>query len=277
MWTCGLLKQNARIALTGRYWRCFLVCLVLGLLGAGGATYTAIYEFRTSLGDIQEYFNPPVWTGNNVYTYSPYSFALDLVGDLVHSLPLWLLLLVLGVFIISLLITTCWNAFLVNPLLVGRARYFMESRQAISPYGTVTTVFRHPYLNVVKVQFLTSLKILLGSLVVVPGIYWAFCYRQVPYLLAENPYLTTRRAMQLSRDMMYGEKWHCFLLDLSFIGWKILCGFTLGIGYLFLEPYVQATDAELYAALRTKAMSHGLTGPGELGGFVRHSSWVTYQ
>ncbi len=136
--------------------------------------------------------------------------------------------------------------------------------------GTVLTVFRRPYLNVVKVRFLVWLKITLGSLLVIPGIYWSYCYYMVPYLLAENPYMTTSRAMELSRQMMYGEKWHTFVLELSFLGWLFLCALTLGIGLVFLEPYYQATFAELYAALRAKAFANGMTDQNELAGFVRH-------
>ena len=41
-----------------------------------------------------------------------------------------------------------------------------------------------------------------------------------------------------------------FLLDLSFIGWAILCCFTLGIGFLFLAPYVEASHAAFYEDLK---------------------------
>ena len=130
----------------------------------------------------------------------------------------------------------------------------------------------HPLLvNVVKVSFLTSLKIFAGMILfLIPGIYWAYCYALVPYLLAENPYMSTSRAMELSREMMYGEKFHFFLLELSFLGWALLCVLTLGIGIYFLSPYLSATYAEFYAAMRAKALAQGLSTTQELGGFVRH-------
>ena len=177
---------------------------------------------------------------------------------------------VIIVMLIAAAISLCWAAFLINPLTVGRNRYFMESRQSATPFSTVTSIFRTPYLNVVKVMLLTNLKIALGSLLIIPGIYWSYCYMQVGYLMAENPYLTTCRAMELSKQMMDGEKWNTFVLQLSFIGWYLLCSITFGIGFIFLEPYVQATFAELYAALRAKALANGYTNEYELGGFVRH-------
>ena len=49
-------------------------------------------------------------------------------------------------------------------------------------------------------------------------------------------------AIEKSMAMMSGRKMKMFLLDLSFIGWAILCCFTLGIGFLFLAPYVEAVS-----------------------------------
>lgn len=123
-------------------------------------------------------------------------------------------------------------------------------------------------------QLLTNLKVFLGFLLlIVPGIYWDYCYTLVPYLLAENPYMSATRAMELSNQMMDGEKWNYFVLQLSFLGWMILCAFTFGIGGFFLEPYIQATYAEFYAAMRSKALAAGMTTTDELGGFVRHDTF----
>ena len=47
-------------------------------------------------------------------------------------------------------------------------------------------------------------------------------------------------------QMMDGNKWRLFCLDFSFIGWDILCSFTLGIGYLWLTPYKQTARAAFY-------------------------------
>ena len=254
MWTCSLLKTNAKQALRGRYWRCFWICLVLGLVGVGGSSAS---------------------TGGSRYTMDTVTgsdTAYDRVANYLDRLPYQALMAVMIVAVLAVLASLLWSIFVAAPLEVGRDRYFMESRQALSPAATVTSVFRTPYMNVVKVQFLKNLKIFVGTLLfVVPGIYWDYCYALVPYLLAENPYMTTTRAMQLSKDIMDGEKFHYFVLGLSFAGWILLC--MLGIGYFFLEPYRQATDAEFYAAMRSKALAQGLTTTEELGGFVRHESY----
>ena len=78
-----------------------------------------------------------------------------------------------------------------------------------------------------------------------------------PYLLADNPELTTREALDLSAQMMDGEKMNAFVLDLSFILWDILSAATLGIaGILWVNPYEDATNAELYTALKAKGRSY---------------------
>ena len=64
----------------------------------------------------------------------------------------------------------------------------MESRQSLTPVSTVVSTFRRPYGNPIVVQLLTDLKIALGFLLlIVPGIYWEYCYALVPYLLAKTP------------------------------------------------------------------------------------------
>ena len=236
------------------------------LVGVGSYSTSVHSTYDEMTSTIEQIQTGPVWRGDASTT--------EYLFDTLNSSPYASLVLTFGLaalavfFVLDLVLTF----FVRVPLRIGCCRYFMESRQAPAPIATAVTTFRAPYLNIIKVQFLTSLKIFLGCLVIVPGIYWSYCYRQVPYLLAENPYLTTGRAMELSRNMMEGEKWRSFVLDLSFIGWGFLCTLTLGIGYLFLEPYYQATMAEFYAALRSKALNLGMSDTNELGGFVRHET-----
>ena len=267
MWTCGLLKENARSALRGRYWPVVAVCLIASILGGTNAA-NAIVQLNLNISNlVEEATSPQVWTGN--YPQQDLSYA---AGTLVYDMFRYGLWVVLLIFVLAALaVGVVFRTFVGSPAQAGLYRYMMENRQGGSPLGTLFTIFRTPYLNVVKVLFLTNLKITLGYfLFLVPGIIWGYRYRLVPYLMAENPYLSTGHAMELSRQMMHGEKWHSFLLELSFFGWALLCALTLGIGYLFLQPYMQATFAELYAALRSKALAYGYTDESELGGFVYH-------
>ena len=80
----------------------------------------------------------------------------------------------------------------------------------------------------------------------------------VPYILAENPGMNHKDAFAISKKMMDGRKMDAFILDLSFIGWHILAIFTLGILEIFyVNPYIQATKAELYAFNKAMAYQEG--------------------
>ena len=78
--------------------------------------------------------------------------------------------------------------------------------------------------------------------------------------------MTADRAFEISTMMTDGEKWNIFVLDLSFLGWRLLGLLLFGIGLIFVTPYVQTTEAELYAALRAKVIAGGYVSEEELAG-----------
>ena len=69
------------------------------------------------------------------------------------------------------------------------------------------------------------------------------------YLMADDQELGGIDGLKKSMEMMRGHRMQLFLLDLSMIGWGILCLLTLGIGYLFLAPYMRTSHAEFYQQL----------------------------
>ncbi|MBQ3504038.1 MAG: DUF975 family protein [Oscillospiraceae bacterium] len=98
--------------------------------------------------------------------------------------------------------------------------------------------------------FLRNLYIALWSLLfIIPGIVKTYSYAMTPYILADHPDMTANEAITASRQLMDGHKGELFWLRLTFIGWSILCVFTLGIGSLFLNPYVNAAEAAFYRQL----------------------------
>ena len=67
------------------------------------------------------------------------------------------------------------------------------------------------------------------------------------YILAENPELTASEAIERSKQMMSGNRWRLFCVQISFIGWEILSALlTFGIGSLWITPYKQAAIAAFY-------------------------------
>ena len=90
-----------------------------------------------------------------------------------------------------------------------------------------------------------------GPLTIVGIFVKYYSYYLVPYILAENPDIGTLEAISLSRKMMVGHKWQCFVFELSFLGWDLLGLVTLGItDLLFASPYKVASFCEYYVELR---------------------------
>ena len=86
------------------------------------------------------------------------------------------------------------------------------------------------------------------------GIIVKYMYVMVPYLLHDYPELTPREAMKLSREMMSGQKWELFVLDLTFIGWVLLSILIAGLGMLFVEPYMSTARAIFYKDLKDEKL-----------------------
>jgi uncharacterized membrane protein len=59
-------------------------------------------------------------------------------------------------------------------------------------------------------------------LLIIPGIIATYSYSMAFYILEENPDMGVNEAINASKEMMRGNKWRLFCLQISFIGWAIL-------------------------------------------------------
>jgi len=117
-----------------------------------------------------------------------------------------------------------------------------------------------------------SLIVVFGSLLCgIPVIIKSYSYRMTPWIIADNPKIGYKRALNLSMALTQNQKGEMFILDLSFVGWFLLGLLCCGVGVLFVIPYYQAVQAELYARLRQDAADRGLCTMEELG-YTRMSS-----
>ena len=87
-------------------------------------------------------------------------------------------------------------------------------------------------------------------LLIIPGIIASFAYSQTFYILADDDTIEPLEALKKSKEMMYGYKWKLFSLFLWFFLLSLLCILTLGIGFLWLMPYMQVTLAHFYLELK---------------------------
>ena len=141
--------------------------------------------------------------------------------------------------------------FIAGPVLVGVSMFSLSlSRgenarleqifEGFKNYGTVLGA----YLLMVLFIFLWML------LLIIPGIIAAIAYSQTFYILAEDDTIGSMDALKKSKEMMDGYKWKYFCLGLRFIGWALLCILTLGIGFLWLSPYIQISYAKFYEDIK---------------------------
>ena len=158
----------------------------------------------------------------------------------------------------SLLIST----FLAVPLGLGYAvacLMLYETNDDRLSENMFKTAFSR-YWHKVGGMFLMSLKVWLWSLLlVIPGIIMAFAYAMTPYILEEHPEIGAWEASRVSQKMMRGHKFRLFRLNLSFIGWALLCVPTLGVGFLWLVPYMQMSQAAFYSDLKAQQGDAAIT------------------
>jgi uncharacterized membrane protein len=104
--------------------------------------------------------------------------------------------------------------------------------------------------------FLMVLFIILWMLLlIIPGIIAALSYSMTFYIIADEDSIDAMEAIDKSKAMMDGYKWKYFCLGLRFIGWALLCILTLGIGFLWLMPYMQVTNAKFYDDVKANYLS----------------------
>lgn len=150
--------------------------------------------------------------------------------------------------------------FLLFPMSWGVSVAFLKvARGSDIDYGSLFVGY-NDFLRIALTGLLRYVYIVLWSLLlVVPGIIKAYSYSMTPYILNDDADMKYDKAIEKSMAMMDGHKLELFVLDLSFIGWGILCLFTFGIGFLFLIPYMEAAHAHFYEDLKHEADEAGYT------------------
>ena len=142
--------------------------------------------------------------------------------------------------IISFFIYMIYWLFFVNIYKVISRRIFLEGRiyNKIALKDSVFLIRIKRWTNTAKVMFRLITYQFLWDLTIIGGIIKRYSYYMVPYIIAENPSIKGKDAIKLSRDMMNGHKFECFVMELSFIGWNILGGLTFGLlNVLFTNAY----------------------------------------
>lgn len=107
------------------------------------------------------------------------------------------------------------------------------------------------FSRVVVLNLLIFIFVFLWSLLfIIPGIIAAMSYSLSMYIIADDKKIKAKDAITKSKEMMYGHKGQLFVLGIMFFGLSILCVFTLGIGFIWLLPYMQVTMAKFYDGVK---------------------------
>ena len=207
-WSRKGLKEKAKIRLKANYWKAVLVGLLAVLIGGGSSSASGVASgVQSSSTDV---------IGDSIVNRIPY---ISPAGTIM------IILFALVVACIAIAIAIVLNVLLINPLEIGRNRFFYRDLEENAEIKEVCFTFDRGYKNGVKIMFFRDLYTILWSLLfIIPGIVKSYEYRMIPYILGENPDMNREQVFAMSKQMMDGNKWSLFCLDFSFIGWMILSG-----------------------------------------------------
>jgi uncharacterized membrane protein len=174
--------------------------------------------------------------GNAIVTFIIYALITASVGSMGDLGPFLSLLLAgplsLGVAIFALAVARGKDASV--ELIFEGFKQFMTALTA--------------YLLVITVVLLWTI------LLIIPGIIALLAYSMTFYIIADEPSIKPADALIKSKRIMKGYKLKLFYLYLHFFLLAILCTLTLGIGFLWLIPYVHVTMATFYDDLKASVI-----------------------
>ncbi len=240
------LRGVARQSLKGRWGTAIAVTLIASLLGG------------SSFGSISNYSSSASSAGSN-------GAANENVKNLIANLDPTgqaILTAITGVLVVMGIITLLY---LLMVLIVGGAvnlglkqfNITLVRKDAPANFGLLFSRF-NIFGKALLLQVVTFVFIFLWTLLlVIPGIIATYRYAMAPYLMAQNPKMGVMEALNVSKQMMKGQKWNLFCLHFSFIGWMLLGVLSCGIGMLWVNPYMGAAEAAFYLNLSSQLTQNG--------------------
>ena len=233
----------------GKYWQSVLVTLFM--LFNFGTFVGPKFEFNFEFDDVDTIFS----SFNDANTVADY-FMNAFGGGVTLAV------------ILSSIFSVLLSVLIICTFKAGGIRYFLKSRKNNpTDFKEVFQNFKDKtFLNIGKISFCKfGFTYLWSLLFVIPGIIKSYEYWAIDYIVATRPDIERQEAFRLSKILMDGHKWDLFVLQLSFIGWNILDGFTSGIlGVFYVSPYQQATYVEFFSDIRLEAMSKGAITPFDI-------------
>ena len=293
MWKRKDLKSKAKKVVTRNYWTAIIVCFLLALFtGEFGTSIILIWQGEDTVDpnyiikqeNIIEYNKKAeeelqeIKEGekqiqdkkdtlnafqlgiikvikdniNNIVKSEKYVFRIwDAIKSFeIKEVGLGILLIIIAIIAIAYIIL------IAEVLRVSGRKYFIEARKNENTKAEVMkeTFKKGNWKNVAYIMLMKDIYNILWYLTIIGGFIKSYEYRMIPYILADNPKIKRKDAFKISKEMMRGNKWKTFVLDVSFILWNLLSFITFGIAnILYVNPYKAATVTELYETLKENA------------------------
>ncbi len=241
-----LIKETAKNIYSGNKGLYIAVTFVSGLLTSFNSSFS---------------FEVPAQSSSDASSMQTVHNIEDLFASFVELFNTKITAVVLVVIAISIVITSLLKIFVSSTVTVGTCRFFLMNRKGYNL--SVAEIFQNfkdkTFLNIAKISFFKNLEIFLWScLFLFPGIIKSYEYAAVDYILAVNPKIDRKKALELSSRMMYGHKAELWEFHLSFFGWHFLGSFTCGIlNIVYVAPYMNLALAEYFSALRVVSIQEG--------------------
>ena len=221
------LRAKAWNSLKDKYWRAFIVVIVSGLLVSIG---TGLVSAAQSMIDIVSMVDP---------------------SEMDSTMELGAVVIIIMAFVLCIA-GLMISIFIGNAASVGLTNYFIKNTNSTPTFADAFSGFKVRYRRNIGTLLLVGIKVVLWSILfVIPGIIKSYEYAIIPHILADDPEISSKDAFKKAKEMMNGNKFRLFKLNISFIGWYVLCFVTFGIGTFFLMPYINATTAEFYVELKS--------------------------
>ncbi len=152
---------------------------------------------------------------------------------------------------------------------LGLATFFLSvTRTQKAKFGMLFDGFSHFVTALCAYLLMVIFIVLWMLLLIIPGIIAAFSYAMTFYIIHDNPATGALAAIKRSKQIMNGNKWKYLCLSFRFFGWGVLATLTLGIGFLWLIPYMATSNAAFYDDILASEKSSQATalGSGKEGG-----------
>lgn len=236
------LRAKARESLQGKWGKAalltlcyalitFVVNFVIGLIPVIGSLITFVISLPISFGLIASFIKlkrdeDVTYTDFLNIGFSNFGKVWGVFGNMLLKMIIPIVLVV--IFVIVMIVG-----------MGGSAAGLIATNYSTHSYAGMTAGFG----GVAIIGFIGYIASLIYA--IIKGYLYSLSY----YILYDNQDKSGKEIVETSESLMKGNRWRFFWLGLTFIGWSILCGFTLGIGLLWLMPYIMISFICFYEDL----------------------------